>query len=92
MSVYASFHTFKTIPLVYLSFPQFSQRKQKVLQYLKIILKLLLLFKKLILKGGKKIYSGSLLTILLSITAFVAPDASFSFLHLGLLSNFSLGG
>ena len=47
--------------------------KQKKLQYLQIILKVLLLFKKLILEGGKKIYSSSLLTILLSITAFVAP-------------------
>ena len=88
MSVYASFHIFKTFPLVYLSFPQFSQMKQKILQYLKIILKVLLLFKKLILEGGKKIYSGSLLTILLSIPAFVAPDPSFTFLHLGLLTNF----
>lgn len=50
--------------------------------------KVLLLFKKLILEGGKKIYSGSLLTILLSITAFVAPNPSFIFVHLGVLSNF----
>ena len=56
--------------------------KQKKLQYLQIILKVLLLFKKLILEGGKKIYSSSLLTILLSITAFVAPQIHLSFLYI----------